>query len=73
MKRIAKPKVLFIGDISRCTGAPTWAIRRAIARGILATPDRVGVSRYWFESDLPEITMALQRAGYLRRREEVPS
>jgi len=57
--------VLSIGEIAARLGVPVWCVRRAITRGFLSEPARVGVARVWRASDLPAITSALRRAGYL--------
>jgi DNA-binding transcriptional MerR regulator len=54
-----------IGAVARHFGCQPWQIRRAIERGILSEPPRVGAYRVFVAADLPRIEAALRQAGYL--------
>jgi hypothetical protein len=56
---------LTIGAVAKHFACPTWQVRRAIERGLLAEPPRIGVYRIFLPADLPRIEEALLRAGYL--------
>jgi hypothetical protein len=63
---------LTTGDLSKRFNKPVWQILQLIKRGFLPEPQRVGIYRVWFETDLPTIRTALVKAGYLAD-EEVPT
>ena len=56
--------ILTIGQVARQCGVAPWQVRRAIQRGFLPEPARVGAYRIFAKADLPEIAKALQKAGY---------
>ena len=69
---MSMPTVLLIGDVARRLGVQPWHIRRAIQRGYLSEPLRVGgFFRAFGEEDLPRVESALRAAGYLPERAEV--
>jgi hypothetical protein len=54
-----------IGAVARRFACQPWQVRRAIERGILDEPPRVGAYRVFVAEDLPRIEAALRQAGYL--------
>jgi DNA-binding transcriptional MerR regulator len=63
--------ILTIGEVAQHFGCRPWQIRRAILRGLLEEPPRVGAYRVFTPEDLPRIQAALRSAGYLP--EELPA
>jgi DNA-binding transcriptional MerR regulator len=59
------PRYLTIGAIARHFGLSTWQVRRAIERGLLDEPPRLGAYRVFTAEDLPRVEAALRNAGYL--------
>lgn len=51
--------------LARKVGVSPWQVRRAIQRGFMAEPVRIGAYRVFLAADLPAIEAALERAGYL--------
>jgi hypothetical protein len=47
-----------------------WQVRRAIERGLLAEPPRLGAYRVFVADDLPRIERALREGGYLPKEVE---
>lgn len=64
------PPAYSVGAISRHYGVEPWQVRRAIARGFLGEPARVGPYRIFTPEQLPLVRAALIKAGYL---DEVPA
>ncbi len=56
---------LTIGAVARHFKVSTWQLRRAIQRGLIAEPPRVGAYRVFVAADLPTVEQALRRGGYL--------
>jgi hypothetical protein len=54
-----------IGKLASYFRLHSWQVRRAIERGFLAEPPRVGAYRVFVAEDLPRIEAALREAGYL--------
>jgi hypothetical protein len=50
---------------------PTWKVRRAVERGCIEEPPRIGVYRLFVVADLPRIEAGLRAAGYLPAEAEV--
>ncbi len=63
------PPCYSIGAVAARYGLPTWKVRRAIVRGFLAEPARVGPCRVFTPEQLPAVEDALRRAGYLLAQE----
>jgi DNA-binding transcriptional MerR regulator len=59
-----------IGKLAKHFGVPPWRVRRAIERGFLPEPPRVGAYRVFLAQDLPDIEAALRLAGYLTESAE---
>lgn len=55
-----------IGAVAAEMGVPAWQIRRAIERGFLTDPPRLGAYRVFQPDDMPRVREALRAAGYLR-------
>jgi DNA-binding transcriptional MerR regulator len=56
-----------IGAVARHFGIPTWQVRRAIERGLITEPPRLGAYRVFTAGDLLNIEHGLRAAGYLPR------
>ena len=59
------PPCYSIGAVAARYGLPAWKVRRAIVRGFLAEPARVGACRVFTPEQLPSVESALREAGYL--------
>jgi hypothetical protein len=60
------PPAYSIGDVARYHGVAPWQVRRAILRGYLREPARIGPFRVFTPQQLPEVREALIAAGYIR-------
>ena len=70
------PSYLTIGAIAKHFSRPDWPlypwqVRRAIERGLLPEPPRLGAYRVFLPADLPRIEAALRQAGYLPKLEAI--
>lgn len=59
------PRFFTVGSIAQYFSLPAWQVRRAIERGFLSEPPRVGAYRVFLPDDLPRVRAALKEAGYL--------
>jgi hypothetical protein len=59
------PSTYTTGDLAKRFGVFPWQLVRAITRGFLPEPQRIGCYRVWTEVDLPQVEAALRAAGYL--------
>jgi DNA-binding transcriptional MerR regulator len=57
-----------VGDVAKALRVPLWQLRRLFSRGFLPPPPRCGQYRLLYADQLPEIRLALKRAGYLPPR-----
>ena len=57
-------------QVAELVGVPTWRIRRLYESGILADPQRVGLTRLIPSDHVPSIRETLREHGWLPHAEE---
>jgi len=66
----AQAMPMTVGQAANRLGVTARQVRRLYLRGLLPEPARAGLYRLISEDALPELELALRRAGYLPTPEE---
>lgn len=60
------PGWLTVGQIAKRFGVDMWQVQKLFERGLLPTPQKIGVYRVLPEAAMPAVEKALREWGYLK-------